>query len=93
MAEYDIVENFFFEPEITQLINFMLNNVYSKKDIFLPELIYNSSKALDQIRCESLDDPSKLESNKDLHIKIIPNAEQNTLTIIDTYVPYYHHIK
>ena len=41
-------------------------------------------KALDKIRYESLTDPTKLESCKDLKIEIIPNKDDNTLTVIDT---------
>ena len=39
---------------------------------------------MDKIRYESLTDPTKLESGKDLQIKIIPNKNDRTLTIIDT---------
>merc|ERR1712025_156084 len=46
--------------------------------------ISNSSDALDKIRYESLTDPSKLESGKELKIEVIPDTEDNTLTIIDT---------
>lgn len=39
---------------------------------------------MDKIRYESLIDPSKLDSGKELYIKIIPNKAAGTLTIIDT---------
>lgn len=42
------------------------------------------SQALDKIRYESLTDPSKLDSGKDLKIDITPDKEDNTLTLIDT---------
>lgn len=43
----------------------------------------SSFQALDKIRYESLTDPSKLDSGKELFIKIIPNKNDRTLTIID----------
>merc|ERR1739846_18142 len=54
------------------------------KEIFLRELISNSSDALDKIRYESLTDASKLDGKKEMEIDIIPDLDAKTLTLIDT---------
>jgi molecular chaperone HtpG len=84
MTDSSAAESYAFSADINQLLSLIINTFYSNKEIFLRELISNSSDALDKIRYQSLTDSSVLDSNPELEIKLVADKANNTLTIEDS---------
>jgi len=72
-----------FKTEIKQLLNLIINSLYSNKEIFLRELISNSSDAIDKLRFKAQTDEGLLGNDGEFKIKIERDAVKNTLTVED----------
>src|SRR5947209_7161394 len=80
------VEKRGFQAEVKQLLHLMIHSLYSNREIFLRELISNASDACDKLRFEALDNPSLLEGNADLKIRVAYDKASRTITISDNGV-------
>lgn len=76
-------EHLSFQTEAKQLLKLMIHSLYSNKEIFLRELISNSSDAADKLRFEGLTDGALYESDSDLKIRVSYDTKTRTITVSD----------
>ena len=72
-----------FKTEVKQLLNLIINSLYSNKEIFLRELISNASDAIDKLRFTAQTEEAILGDDTEFKIKIQRDAIKNTLTVED----------
>ena len=72
-----------FKTESKKILDLMINSVYTNKDIFLRELISNASDAIDKLYYKSLTDRKVKLDKDDFCIRIVPDKENRTISIID----------
>ncbi len=72
-----------FQTEVTQLLDLMIHSLYSNKEVFLRELISNSSDALDKLNYLTLTDEKFKALEYQPRIDIAIDKEAKTLTISD----------
>ncbi len=75
-----------FQTEIKQLLNILVNSLYTKKEIFIRELLSNASDALTQMRFIQQTDHEILDPSQELEIRIEVDQENGLLRISDTGV-------
>ena len=72
-----------FKTEIQQLMNIIINSLYSHREIFLRELISNASDAIDKLRFKAQTQADLLGEDTDLKIRITVDKNERTLEIAD----------
>jgi molecular chaperone HtpG len=72
-----------FKAESKRLLEMMINSIYTHKEIFLRELISNSSDAIDKLYFKSLTDDKVGLNKDDFAIQIRANKDDRTITISD----------
>ena len=72
-----------FKAEIAEMLNLVVNSLYSKKEIFLRELVSNASDAIDRAKFLSLTDKSIAADNPEWAIKIAIDKKAKTIAVSD----------
>jgi len=72
-----------FKAEVSRLLHLVVNSLYSNKEIFLRELISNSSDAIDRLELAALTDDSMLGDDESLCIRISSDDAERTVSISD----------
>ncbi len=72
-----------FKTEVKQVLNLIINSLYSHQEIFLRELISNASDAIDKLRFRSQTEPELLGDDSEFKIKLRADGIARTLEISD----------
>ncbi len=79
----DNKETFEFKTEVQQLLNLIINSLYSNREIFIRELISNASDAIDKARFKEQTDPDLFKDDNEYGIRIAVDPEKKTFEITD----------
>jgi molecular chaperone HtpG len=79
-----------FKTEVQQILNLIINSLYSNKDIFLRELISNASDAIDKVRYKAETEPGILGDDTEFKIKLSPDGIKRTFEISDNGIGMTH---
>lgn len=76
-------KNHLFKAEIKEMLDLVVNSLYSKKEIFLRELLSNASDAIDRAKYLGLTDAGLVADNPEWKITVTADSEARTLMISD----------
>ena len=79
-----------FKTEVQQMLNLIINSMYSNQDIFLRELISNASDAIDKLRYNSQTDNDILGDDAEFKIRINRDGIARTLEVVDNGIGMTH---
>lgn len=79
-----------FQAEVAKLLDIVVHSLYSNKEIFLRELVSNASDACDKLRYESQTQANLTEGDADFRIRVVPDQDAGTLTIVDNGIGMNH---
>ncbi|MBE6513959.1 MAG: molecular chaperone HtpG [Thermoplasmata archaeon] len=72
-----------FKAESKQLLDLMINSIYTHREIFLREIISNASDAIDKLHYKSITEPDIAVAREDLLIRVSADPEARTVTVSD----------
>ena len=72
-----------FKAEIKEMLDLVVNSLYSKKEIFLRELLSNASDAIDKAKYLGLTDKDLVADNPKWSIGLVTDKDAKTLTVFD----------
>lgn len=72
-----------FETEVDKLLHLVIHSLYSNREIFLRELVSNSSDAIEKLRYESISNAALNEDDTDYAIRIDFDKDAKTITVSD----------
>ena len=72
-----------FKAESKQLLNLMINSIYTHREIFLREIISNASDAIDKLHYRSITEPDIAVAREDFRIKVSIDKDARTVTVSD----------
>ncbi len=84
MAKTDVAEKIEFKAEMKQLLHLIIHSLYTHPEVFLRELISNSSDAMNKVRIMKLKGESVLDQDSKLEIRIDFDEKKKTFSIEDS---------